>query len=72
MKDTNKLIYLVTYNDCYGNGDKNIEGYVEANDYAEAQKNLTKWLKARNKCRIAEGEIEENEEEFDLKQINKL
>ena len=56
-----KTYYIVQYNDCYGNGtDKSIETLVESKD------DFKKWLEQHNKERIADGEIDESEEEFDL------
>lgn len=61
------MIYLVEYNDCYGNGDdKSIEGYVNSKE------EFDNWLKERNKEREAEGESEESSEEFDLVPVHKL
>jgi len=55
-----KTLYVVRYNDCYGNGDSNLEVIVESKD------DFKKWLKQHNEDREENGEIEENEEEFDL------
>lgn len=72
MKNRSKSVFLVTYNDCYGNGDESIEGYIEASDYAEAKEKLIEWCEARNKTRVAEGSCEEWEDEFDLEEIYRL
>ena len=55
-----KTLYVVRYNDCYGNGDTNLEVIVESKD------DFKKWLKQHNEDRQENGEIEEYEEEFDL------
>ena len=59
MKET--TLYIVQYNDCYGNGDQK-SNEVLVKDEAT----FWRWLKQRNKERIAEGEMEEQVEEFDL------
>jgi len=59
MKET--TFYIVQYNDCYGNGDQK-SNEVLVKDEAT----FWRWLKQRNKERIAEGEMEEQVEEFDL------
>jgi hypothetical protein len=62
-----KKIYLVEYNDRYGNGDnKSFEGYVESRE------DFMKWLVEHNKEREAEGELEEGKEEFTLHLLDKL
>jgi hypothetical protein len=55
-----KTLYVVRYNDCYGNGDTYLEVIVESKD------DFKKWLKQHNEDRQENGEIEEYEEEFDL------
>ncbi len=55
-----KTLYVVRYNDCYGNGDTYLEVIVESKD------DFKKWLKQHNEDREENGEIEDNEEEFDL------
>ena len=63
----NKDVFIVQYNDCYGNGrDKTIEGYVSS--VAE----FDTWLNDRNKKRIDEGESKEHAEEFDVFKIESL
>ena len=57
----NNTFYIVEYNDCYGNGDQK-SNEVLVKDEAT----FWRWLKKRNKERIAEGEMEEQVEEFDL------
>lgn len=53
-----KTLYVVRYNDVYGNGDKqNLEIIVEdRNQFLE-------WLEEHNECR---GSEDEGQEEFDL------
>lgn len=60
------MIYLVVYNDCYGNGNKSNEGYVHSEEEFET------WRKKRNKWRKKHGECEEHREEFDLIPLSKL
>jgi len=56
-----KTIYLIKYNDCYGNGD---ESYIEC---AITEKKYFKdWLNEHNKDREFDGNEPEGEEEFDL------
>lgn len=57
---------MIQYNDCYGNGDKSIEGYVNH------ETEFYDWLKKRNELREAEGECTEGAEEFDLIELTKL
>jgi hypothetical protein len=59
MKET--TFYIVQYNDCYGNGDQKSNEVLVKDEAA-----FWRWLKQRNKERIAEGEMEEQVEEFDL------
>ena len=59
MKHT--TFYIVQYNDCYGNGDQKQNEVIVKNEAG-----FWKWLKQRNKERIAAGEMEEQVEEFDL------
>jgi hypothetical protein len=62
---TTKEVYIVQYNDCYGNGtDKKLEAVIESkNDFAS-------WLEQHNDNRRMADEIEESEEEFTLITIN--
>lgn len=54
-------LYLVEYNDCYGNGNnKSIEVIVKDRNA------FLKWLDERNAERDEMGEIEESEDEFNL------
>ena len=54
-------LYLVEYNDCYGNGNnKSIEVIVRDRNA------FLKWLDERNAERDEMGEIEESEDEFNL------
>lgn len=56
-----KQVFVVQYNDRYGNGDnKSIEAVVE-NKTA-----FKKWLREHNKQRKADGNKPESSEEFDL------
>ena len=61
-----KKVYIVQYNDCYGNGsDKKLEVVLESKD------DFASWLEQHNDNRrmdyISDDDfIEENEEEFDL------
>jgi hypothetical protein len=64
-----KTLYVVQYNDCYGNGDKKLEVIVESH---EGFKN---WLKTHNEerkldCLTDDDFVEEHEEEFDLIPLN--
>jgi hypothetical protein len=63
MKET--TFYIVQYNDCYGNGDDKSNEVLVNNEAG-----FWKWLKQRNKERVAAGEMEEQVEEFDLIPIN--
>ena len=60
-----ETFYIVQYNDCYGNGDQKSNEVLVKNEAG-----FWKWLKQRNKERIAAGEMEEQVEEFDLIPIN--
>ena len=61
-----KKVYIVQYNDCYGNGsDKKLEVVLESKD------DFASWLEQHNDNRrmdyISDDDfIKENEEEFDL------
>jgi hypothetical protein len=55
-----KTYFVVQYNDCYGNGDTNLEVIVESHD------DFKEWLKQRNEEREEFGESEEFEYEFNL------
>ena len=61
-----KKVYIVQYNDCYGNGsDKKLEAVIESKD------DFASWLEQHNDNRrmdyISDDDfIKENEEEFDL------
>ena len=61
-----KKVYIVQYNDCYGNGsDKKLEVVLESKD------DFASWLEQHNDNRrmdyITDDDfIKENEEEFDL------
>ena len=61
-----KKVYIVQYNDCYGNGsDKKLEVALESKD------DFASWLEQHNDNRrmdyISDDDfIKENEEEFDL------
>jgi hypothetical protein len=65
-----KQVYIVQYNDCYGNGtDKKLEAVIESKD------DFKSWLEQHNDnrrmdCISDDDFIEESEEEFDLIQIN--
>jgi hypothetical protein len=56
----NKTFYIVEYNDCYGNGDRQIEVLVRN------EQEFLLWLGLRNKERADAGELIEDVEEFDL------
>ena len=59
-----KTIYLIKYNDCYGNGDDDsIEVAVSK------RSDFKKWLKKHNAERKADGNEPENEDEFDLIEV---
>ena len=63
-----KTYYVVQYNDCYGNGDTNLEAIVESHE------DFLKWLEVHNKERADLQDLEvddddfcyEGEEQFDL------
>ena len=56
-----KEIFIIQYNDCYGNGDnKSFEGALEK------RSDFKLWLEEHNKVRTDEGEMEEEKEEFNL------
>jgi len=59
---TNNILYVVRYNDVYGNGDKQkLEVIVQdRNQFLE-------WLEENNECR---GSEDEGQEEFDLIPLN--
>lgn len=65
-----KQVYIVQYNDCYGNGsDKKLEAVIESKD------DFASWLKQHNDNRrmdyISDDDfIEESENEFDLITLN--
>jgi hypothetical protein len=54
-------LYIVQYNDCYGNGDQKQNEVLVDNEAG-----FWKWLALRNEERVAAGEMEEQVEEFDL------
>jgi hypothetical protein len=56
----NNTFYIVEYNDCYGNGDRQIEVLVRN------EQEFLRWLELRNKERADAGELIEDVEEFDL------
>ena len=56
----NNTFYIVEYNDCYGNGDRQIEVLVRN------EQEFLRWLEIRNKERADAGELIEDLEEFDL------
>lgn len=55
-----KKLFIVQYNDCYGNGDSSIEVIVKSKE------DFNRWLKQHNEERESDGELEESEEEFTL------
>ena len=65
-----KQVYIVQYNDCYGNGsDKKLEVVIESKD------DFKSWLEQHNDnrrmdCISDDDFIEESEEEFDLIPLN--
>ena len=67
---TTKQVYIVQYNDCYGNGkDKKLEAVIESKD------DFASWLEQHNDnrrmdCISDDDFIEESEEEFDLIQVD--
>ena len=56
----NNTYYIVEYNDCYGNGNRQIEVLVRN------EQEFLRWLEIRNKERADAGELIEDLEEFDL------
>jgi hypothetical protein len=60
-KEKIKTVYIVTYNDCYGNGDQTS---VEA--VLEKRSDFSKWLKEHNANRKTDGNERELAEEFDI------
>lgn len=56
-----ETLYIVQYNDCYGNGDQKSNEVLVDNEAG-----FWKWLAQRNEERVAAGEMEEQVEEFDL------
>lgn len=56
----NNTFYIVEYNDCYGNGNRQIEVLVRN------EQEFLRWLEIRNKERADAGELIEDLEEFDL------
>ena len=56
----NNTFYIVEYNDCYGNGNRQIEVLVRN------KQEFLRWLEIRNKERADAGELIEDLEEFDL------
>ncbi len=68
-----KHVYLVTYNACYENPeDASIEGCIIATDWEDANEKLLKWLDRWNEEREADGEMPEDEVEFDLEELSIL
>ena len=63
-----KTLYVVRYNDCYGNGNEKLEVIVESYD------DFLKWLEQHNNDRRDDFDdddfVEETEEEFDLIPLN--
>jgi len=59
MKET--TLYIVQYNDCYGNGDQKSNEVLVRNE-----QEFLRWLEIRNKERADAGELVEDMEEFDL------
>ena len=55
-----KKLYVVRYNDCYGNGDKKLEVIVECHE------DFLKWLEVHNQERVDDQDVYEGEEQFDL------
>lgn len=56
-----QTVYIIQYNDCYGNGDqKSIEGVITS------KSGFTQWLKEHNANRKADGNSKEGKDEFDL------
>lgn len=57
----NTDLYIVQYNDRYGNGtDKKLECVVKSHE------DFHKWLEQHNSERVADGNEEESTDEFDL------
>ena len=68
-----KQVYLVTYNARYENPeDVYTEGCIVATDYEDANKKFLKWLDRWNEKREADGEMPEDEVEFNLEEISIL
>ena len=63
-----KTLYVVRYNDCYGNGDEQLEVIVKSRE------DFLKWLEIHNDSRREDDEDEyfcyEGEKEFDLIPLN--
>jgi hypothetical protein len=53
-----KTYYVVQYNDCYGNGDTNLEVIVESHE------DFLKWLEVHNKERADSQDLEVDDEDF--------
>jgi hypothetical protein len=63
-KPLSKTVYIVKYNDRYGNGDQtSIEAIIEKESH------FKKWLKMHNDGRKMQGEQKENAEEFDVDSV---
>ena len=63
-KPLSKRVYLVTYNDRYGNGDqKSIEAVLKK------ESDFKKWLKMHNEGRKEQDAAPENAEEFDVDSV---
>ena len=56
-----ETLYIVQYNDCYGNGDQKSNEVLVRNE-----QEFLRWLEIRNKERADAGELVEDMEEFDL------
>ena len=62
-KPKTQRIYIIEYNDCFGNGDQ------KSTECAVTSKaGFKSWLAAHNKARKADGEEPECASEFDLKE----
>lgn len=63
-----KTLYVVRYNDCYGNGDEQLEVIVKSRE------DFLKWLEIHNDSRREDDDDEyfcyEGEKEFDLIPLN--
>jgi hypothetical protein len=67
-----KTLFLVRYNDCYGNGNRKLEVIVESHD------DFLQWIKIHNQGRANDQDLDidddsfcyESEEEFDLIPLN--